>query len=197
MDHEYNVIEKHMSLAKELYTIDEKSKYIMSQFDAKKSKGIRRSGNYIFSDSIKLIYKNIQSCSSLKRFRTFFHLQYFLDELLFDQARTHTKFYVEDDVYDLSKLYFHQGEWVTDLNIQPYEFYEDDSQINIHEAMYLICYLKEFEHLLHDIEIYIKTIKHMNIIKNKLKYAIHRIKKKHKKVWSVLLSTISHNFGST
>lgn len=101
---------------------------------------------------------------------------------------------MEDEVYDLSKLYFHQDEWVSDLNIQQYEFFEDDSQINIHEAMYLVCYLKEYEHLLNDIEMYIKTIKHNNTIKNKLKYAIHRIKKKHKKVWEVLLSAITHNF---
>lgn len=194
-DYEYNIIEKHMQISRELYSIDKKGKYIISQFNTKKSRGIRRrSGNHIFSDTLKIIHRNIHSCCSLKRFRTYFHLQYFLDELLFYQVKTHTKFYTEDDMYDLSKLYFHQDEWVTDLNIQEYQFYEDESEINIHEAMYLVCYLKEYEHILHDIEMYIKTIKHNNTIKNKLKYAIHRIKRKHKKVWSVLLNTISHNF---
>ena len=156
---------------------------------------MRKSGNYIFEDPVKILHRNIQSCSSLNRFRTFFHLQYFLDELLFDQVRTHDKFYTEDSIFDLSKLYFHQEEWVTDLNIQPYEFYADNSGINMHEAMYLVCYLKEYEHLLQTIEMYIKVIKHNTTIKNKLNYTIRRIKKKHKKVWSVLLSTISQNFS--
>lgn len=194
MDYEYIIVEKHIDLSKNLFEVDQKGKYIVEQFNQKKSKGIRRSGNHIFSEDLKIVYRNIHSCCSLKRLRSFFCLQYFLDELLFDQVRNHNKFYMEDEVYDLSKLYFHQDEWVSDLNIQQYEFFEDDTQINIHEAMYLVCYLKEYEHLLNDIEMYIKTIKHNNTIKNKLKYAIHRIKKKHKKVWAVLLSTITHNF---
>jgi hypothetical protein len=101
-------------------------------------------------------------------------------------------FYIEDNTYDISKVYFGQQEWITDLNIQDIEFY-NEPDININEAMYLICYIKDYEKILIEIEEYIKPYKEITHIKSKLKNTIHRIRFRQNRIWTILLLIINKN----
>ena len=196
MDEEYTKIENHIRFARHLNEIDRKGKHIIYEFQAKKSKTMnKRTNTYNFESATSRVYKNILHCLSLKRLRLYFYLQYFLDELLFFEAQNSSIFYIEDAEYNISKLYFGQDEWIADQSYyQKYEFYENTA-INIHEAMYLVCYLKEFDLFLIDLEQYIKPFKEIKRIKTKLRYTIQKIRQRHSDVWKVLLGIINQNFS--
>lgn len=192
---EYTKIEQHMGLSKSLYELDQKGKYIIAELSLKKSSGQRkRSGNYIFLDPISILYNNIITCLSLKRLRLFFCLQFFLDELMYYEVAKTNTFFVEDSSFDICKIYFAQDEWISDTFIQTFEFYQC-KELNIHEAMYLICYLKEYDRLLLDVEEYIKPYKDIKRIKSKLRETIHRIRRRHNSIWNILLDIVQNNIN--
>ena len=193
---EYSKIEQHIFLSKSLYELDVKGKYIMDQIAKKKSTGTRRrSGNYIFTEDISTVFNNLIHCLSLKRLKLYFCMQYFLDELLYHEIKKTSTFFIEDNSYDISKLYFSQNEWISDAFIQKFEFY-DTNDLNINEAMFLVCYLQEYDRFLLDVEEYIKSFKDIKHIKSKLRDTIHRIRFRHKNIWSILITIINQNISS-
>ena len=194
MGDEYSKIQRHLRMSKTMYELDLKGRHIIKELQNKKSTGQRpRSGNYIFESALNVVYKNLLYSLSLKRLRLYYYLQYFLDELLFYEVQNLTQFYIEDDTYGISKVYFNQHEWITDAVIQPYEFYRDND-LNINEAMYLVCFLKEFDLFLQEIESYLKPYKHIKYIKSKLSSTIYKLRKRHNKIWTILLCVINQNF---
>lgn len=189
---EYEKIEKHIEFSTNLFELDLKSRHIILQFNKNKSKGIRRSGTYIFEDKINTIYNNIINCSGLKRLRLYFCLQYFLDEMMYYDVKNTEQFFIEDNTYNISKMYFCQEEWINNISIQEYEFYKIDD-LNMNEAMYLICYLKEFDNFLLKIESYIKAYKDISSIKSKLRDTIYRIRCRHNNIWLILIAIINNS----
>lgn len=194
---EYTKLEQHISLSKTLFDLDIKGKYIINELQRKKSNGVRkRTGTHIFTNDILIVYNNIINCISIKRLRLYFCLQYFLDELMYYEIRNTNNFYIEDNIYPISKIYFGQHEWISDSYLQDFQFYEDSQSININEAMYLVCYLKDYDSFLLDIEEYTNTFKgkkEVSRIRSKLRYSIHKIRCRHKNVWNVLLDIINKN----
>lgn len=197
---EYTKLEQHIALSKTMFDLDAKGKHIIREFQKKKSSGLRkRTGSHIFSDDILIVYNNILNCLSLKRLRLYFCLQYFLDELMYYEIRNTENFYIEDNVYPISKMYFGQHDWISDQLQQEFQFYEDTVSININEAMYLVCYLKEYDSLLLDIEEYtnpFKGNKNVSRIRSKLRETIHRVRCRHKNVWNILLDIINKNIDA-
>ena len=196
---EYTKLEQHMSLSKSLYTLDKKGCYLIEEITKKKNQGTRtRRGSsttsYIFTDDISIIHNNIMNCLSVKRLKMYFCLQYFLDELLYHEVKKSSNFYIEDNSYNIAKIYFGQNEWITDIFIQNFQFYQT-STLNINEAMYLVCYLKDFDRFLLDIEEYIKPFKDIKRIKNKLHDIIHRIRFRHQNIWGILVNIINQNIS--
>lgn len=194
MDEEYTKIENHLKFSKKLYEIDEKGRHIITSFQKKKTKSInKRTQSFLFEKDANIIYRNILYCLSMKRLKLYFYIHFYLDELLYFEAQNSSYFYIEDNTYSLSKIYFGQQEWITDSFVQKYEFYEE-STVSINEAMYLICYLKEYDMILMDLEQYIKPFKNIKSIKSKLRYTIHKIRKRHREVWKVLLDIVNQHF---
>ena len=194
---EYSKIENHIMLSKSIYELDMKGRHIINEFNLKKSIGKKRNGSYIFNESMTIIYNNLIHCLSLKRLKMYFCLQYFLDEVMYHEVTKSNKFYIEDNEYNISQIYFGQDDWIYDVMIQHFHFDAnkdtDSSGLNIHEAMYLICYLKDFDHCLLHIEDYIKPFKTIPRIKSKLRYTFHRIRVRHNYIWPLLLSIINEN----
>lgn len=197
---EYTKLEQHMALSRALFDLDTKGRHIVKEFQEKKSSGVRkRTGTHVFNDDILIVYNNIVNCLSLKRLRLYFCLQYFLDELMYYEIKNTGLFYIEDSAYPISKVYFGQQDWIPDTHLQEFQFYEDKRSININEAMYLVCYLKEYDSLLLDIEEYtnpFKGNKNVSKIRSKLRDTTHRIRCRHKNVWDVLLEIINNNIDS-
>lgn len=195
MDHdEYNKIESHISLSKSIYELDMKGRHIINEFIEKKNIGKKRNGSFIFSESMNVVYNNLMYCLSLKRLRLYFCLQYFLDEVMYHEINKTDKFYIEDNAYNISEIYFGQENWIYDVVIQKFNF-DKENDLNMNEAMYLICYLKEFDQCLLNIEEYIKPIKNISKIKGKLRYTFHRIRIRHNAIWTILLSIIHENIS--
>ena len=199
---EYNKIENHIMLSKSIYELDMKGRHIINEFNEKKSIGKKRNGSFMFNESMTIIYNNLIHCLSLKRLKMYFCLQYFLDEVMYHEVTKTNKFYIEDNVYNISQIYFGQDDWIYDVMIQHFQFDNRknenldgnlDGNLNIHEAMYLICYLKDFDQCLLTIEDYIKPFKTIPKIKSKLRYTFHRIRVRHNYIWPILLSIINEN----
>lgn len=195
---EYKKIENHIMLSKSIYELDMKGRHIINEFNQKKSIGKKRNGSFMFNESMTIIYNNLIHCLSLKRLKMYFCLQYFLDEVMYHEVTKTNKFYIEDNVYNISQIYFGQDDWIYDVMIQHFQFDNRkdktcDGNLNIHEAMYLICYLKDFDQCLLTIEDYIKPFKTIPKIKSKLRYTFHRIRVRHNYIWPILLSIINEN----
>lgn len=197
-EEEYKKIENHIMLSKSIYELDMKGRHIINEFNQKKSIGKKRNGSFMFNESMTIIYNNLIHCLSLKRLKMYFCLQYFLDEVMYHEVTKTNKFYIEDNVYNISQIYFGQDDWIYDVMIQHFQFDNRkdescDGNLNIHEAMYLICYLKDFDQCLLNIEDYIKPFKTIPKIKSKLRYTFHRIRVRHNYIWPLLLSIINEN----
>ena len=153
---EYNSLEKHIQFSTKLYTLNQKGRHILSQFYKNKPTRIKRSGEPEYNQTISLIVQALQDTLNYRKFcfRLFFNLQYYLDELMFKEILNLKTFYIEDNEYELTKLYFDYT-WLEErCDIKKYDFYKDPD-INIDEAMYLVCFLKEYDAVLLEIEEYI------------------------------------------
>jgi hypothetical protein len=78
-----------------------------------------------------------------------------MEELLFKEVHTYDKFYVEDNEYDLTRLYFDQSSWIQNQDIQCFEL-DESPNLDATEAMCLVCFLKEYEDFLFSIEEHVR-----------------------------------------
>lgn len=191
---EYNKIENHIIFSKNIYLLKKKGRNILTELEIKKYESKNRKGSLIFIPDITIIYTNLSNIVEKKRhsLRLCFCLTYYLDELMFGEIKTLDKFVIEDQHYDLTKLYSHPEEWIDDQEIQNVSL-DNEKNFNINEAMFLVCYLKEFENLFLEIEEYLKSFKESYKIKKKLLRIINRFRLKFKNIWDIILKTINNN----
>lgn len=194
---EYTKIEQHMSFSRGLYLLKKKGKGILEQFDQKKYQRKTKKKTNVFSHDASIIYNNLSNIVNRSRhsLQLSFCLQYYLDELMFVEIKNLHTFIVEDQHFDLTKLYYYPSEWMQDQETQCFEFYSD-CDLNMHEAMYLVCYIKDFENFLLEIEDYLKTHKDSNRIKKKVLRVANRIRLKFRVVWDVIIGVINSNFST-
>jgi len=193
---DYSKIEKHIKISELLFIIDKKGKYLLSQIKDKKYVKKKKSGNVILNDNMTKIYNIFVSILNIRKFipRLYFTLQYYLDELLLEEHKDINTFFIEDNEYELTKLYFNQIAWILDQDIQEYQL-DIGVDFNINESMFIVCFLREYEDVLLFIENYIIEIK-MNKIKQKLLNTIIKIKKKLKIIWDIILEIINNSLYS-
>lgn len=190
---EYSKIENHLSFSKTIYLIKQKGKNILENFKKHKYEKKNRRGASLFIGDVSTIYINLTNIvhKTNNTLNLFFCLKYYLDELMFGEIKNLTTFTIEDQNYDLTKVYYHASEWIQDQDTQSFEFY-DEMEVNINEAMYLVCYLKEFEDLFLQIEEYLKTFKDTYTIKKKLIRITNRLRLKLKIIWDIIIEIINN-----
>lgn len=189
--HEYSKVEAHMEFSRLLFLIDKKGKHVLSELASKKLERRRRNGTSVLIGDVKRLYTQLVHVLNVKRFshRLFSSLQYHLDELLFKEVKEYDKFYIEDDVYDLTKLYYDPSSWLQNNDIQ--EFVLDEStDITISESMCLVCFLREYEDLLFSLEEYIRDVDYIEL-RNSIMKTIRCIKHKLKVIWDIVTNVIS------
>lgn len=188
---EYDKIESHMELSRTMFLIDKKGKHILSQFDLKKFERKKRTGANVFSEDVNKIYTTLVTILNVNKFspRLYISLQHYMEELLFREVSNHTKFYIEDDEFELTRLYFDQSSWIRDQDIQPFQL-DTSPVLDSSESMCLVCFLKEYEDFLFTIEEYIRDINENKIV-NELLKTIRRIKIKLRVIWNVVVEIIS------
>ena len=189
---EYSKIEQHMIFSKTLHQLKGKGKNILKEFDEKKFDRQTKKRKNVFIGNTSIIYSNIANIIAKSKYslQLGMSLQFYLDELMFNEIKNIQTFVIEDQDYDLTKLYYHPTEWIQDNDLQIFNFYAE-TDININESMYLVCYLKEYENFLLEIEDYLKNFKDKYSIKKKLLKLINRIRLKFKIIWEIIINIIS------
>lgn len=188
---EYTKIENHIEFSRQLFLIDKKGKNILLEMELKKYERKKRTGGCVFKSEADKVYTNLVHILNVKKFshRLYFTLQFYMDELLFKEVDTCTKFYIEDSEYELTNIYFDQLSWITNSDIQEYQL-EIGTEFNLNEAMYLTCFLRDFETLLFDIEEYISDLKNCRL-KKILLNTLSRIRYKQKIIWNIVIEIIN------
>ena len=178
----YSKIEYHIELSKRMYAINQKGLHLIQEFKTKKY--TRKKGNMpIFKNPLATIYTNLLNVLNYRRL--YMTLKNHLDALLFNDNRNkYTKFYIENNEYDLTRLYYDQECWIQNQDIQRYEL-DQGADLDITETMCLVCYLREYEEFLFMIEDYTKQ-EYKDIYKT-----MCRIRYKLNVVWDIVTNHIT------
>lgn len=174
---EYEVLEKHIHLSKELDILNHLGKRIIKEIEQKKHIRQKKSGAYVFTIEITTIYNLLCDVTNIKKFnklRLFFCMQYYLDELLFDEIKTLESFQIEDDSYKLTDLYFNQSTWnkideEENLNIS------NDKFLNSDEAVLIRTYEFRYKSYLDRLNNYLEHRNQTNYIRKKISRITNRI----------------------
>ena len=181
---EYEVLEKHIQLSKELDLLNHLGKRIIKDIEHKKHIRQKKSGVYVFTIEINTIYNLLSDVTNIKKFnklRLFFCMQYYLDELLFDEIKTLESFQIEDESYNLTDLYFNQSSWnkIDDTeNIEETLNITSDKFLNSDEAMLIRDYELRYKSFLDKLNIYLEHRNQTNYIRKKISRITNRINNK-------------------
>jgi hypothetical protein len=194
---EYNIIEKHIEFSRELHSLNLIGKSIIKSIELKKHLRIKRSGNYVFGPDVLVIYNNIIDLTNIKRFnklRLYFCIQYYLDELLFNDIKTLDIFNIEDESYKLTDLYFNQSLWnpllLDDINIGNFT---DDKFLTADEAIILKSYIRQYINFMESLTVYLDTLIDIDYIKRKITNIFNKIRLKIILVDTILIKIIGED----
>ena len=183
---EYDKINDHLQISKDLHRINMKGKCILHQLE-KKNIRIKRTGTFVFNTEIGIVYNAIVDITNIKRFnklRLFFCIQYYLDELLYRQVRNLDHFTIEDDEYKLPDIYFNQNLWnpIDENDLSIYNFAGNEKQFLDEEIKFIKLYFKEYTFFLDDIKARLNNVNGIESIKFKLTRIFNRILRKLEKI---------------
>ena len=104
-------------------------------------------------------------------------MQYYLDELLFDEIKTLESFQIEDESYKLTDLYFNQSSWnkIDDTEILNIT---NDKFLNSDEAMLIRDYELRYKSFLDKLNSYLEHRNQTNYIRKKISRITNRINTK-------------------
>lgn len=177
----YNIIQNHMKVSEALYEINLLGKHVLREIQLKKNTKIGGRKGYAFGKEYEIIFNSIHETINMRRFRSrlYLSLQYYLDEALFNTIpETCETFYIEDDVYDLTALYFDQSLWIRTNGPQMFELLPS-TEFQVDDAVLLNCFFKKYETLLSDIEKLLSSTPDSVRYKRKINQVITRIRAKH------------------
>lgn len=190
----YGKIEQHMQISESLYEMDLLGKHFIEEIKANKNTKIGRRG-LILRKEYDTILTSINETINLRRFksRLFLTLQYYLDEAMFDVVPESIEcFFIEDDKYDLTKLYFDQEQWIRHNGIQRFSLTKNVDLV-IDEALLINCFFMKYETLLKDIERLVMDVSEDKRYKRKILQVITKIRAKHNPSISIIEATINED----
>lgn len=175
----YN-IDKHMLISEQLYEIHMLGKHILQELKITKNTK-SRPRSITFVQEYDIIYSSINDTINLGRFRSrlFLTLKYYLDEALFAGIPEHIQyFYIANESYNLTKLYFDQDQWIKEIYIQEFSF-TNVIHFNADDAILINCFFMKYEYLLKEIEQLVSKVPNNKKYKRKITQVLARIRKKH------------------
>lgn len=191
----YSKIEAHINFGIRLFLIDKKGKHILEEIDMKKFQQKNKKGKSVLSDDMKKINKSLISILNVKKFtpRLYLSLIYFLDELLFkDVDEYNDKFYIDENEYNLTKIYFDPHSWIHQ-DIQKF-ILDATPNMDLTEAMCLICFLREYDDFLLDVDCYVReNCKDDKRLRKGFHKTNEKIRCKLKSIWDIVLNVIQNS----
>lgn len=176
----YGKVKEHMRVSEALYEIDLLGKHILDEIRCHKNTRPGRRGVSL-PKGYETMYSCINETINLWRFksRLFLTLQYYLDEALFDVTpESIENFYIEDDSYNLTKLYFDQEQWIRHNGIQRFTL-TDEVEPNVEDALLINSFFMRYESLMKVIEGLVTDVSDEKRYKRKILQVITRIRGKH------------------
>ncbi len=186
IQNEYDVIDVHKDFSMRLFLTNKMGRHLLSELEKKPS-----------SKMISTITHNMNEILNIRILsnNSMLLLLNCLDEILFFQVESLNHFYIDSSRYSLTQLYFNQTEWIDYQKIQIYKL-DMEPDLNNNEAMLFVCFLRQYEDILLNIDEYISN-NNDKIGKNQQRnfHMISRkIRIKMKIIWDFLLEIIRENF---
>lgn len=150
----YTWIQKHMQISQNMYDIDQLGKHLIHEIAVKKNMKTGKQRSLILSKEYEQIYNSINDTINVWRFksRLYLTLQYYLDEALFNGIDENEEFfYIGDESYELTKLYFNQESWIHTQDPQKCQLF-NTHDLNVEEALLLRCFFSNYENMMKYIE---------------------------------------------
>lgn len=195
---EYQKVNQHIEWSRMLFQVDQYGKDILHQFERKKYTRILRSGRSVFSGEIETIYNCFVDILNVKklRYRLYFCLLYYLDDLMFSQIKHLEHFYTDEKYIELTRLYLCQDSWLKD------ELYGEKvsscdfnlgQDLEKDDILQITFFLRMYENTLFTIQKITENhhqSTEINLIYDKINRNIGRIHNKSRKIWEILEKNI-------
>lgn len=172
---EYKRIEKHIDYSKALYTMNKRALTLTKELDKK-----RRCNKYdVVVEGVYIILQKLCKhhtiCSN-----SYTSLVDLLDEILFCEVQTINNFYIDENKYPLSFIYFNQQEWIDDYDVPYQDFVLDkNSNLSFLEAILVNCFIDDYENTILEVEADIKSTPQQDIrLWRKVLRNLNRLKKR-------------------
>uniref|UniRef100_A0A6C0BF10 Uncharacterized protein n=1 Tax=viral metagenome TaxID=1070528 RepID=A0A6C0BF10_9ZZZZ len=176
----YSWIQHHINLSECLYDIDRYGKHILEEIRSKKNQKTNKRG-LLLSQEYTNVYDSIFDTINVQRFksRLYLTLQYYLDEALFNPLNENEEFfYIDDECYELTKLYFDQEHWIRNTEIQKFSL-TFQTELTTEDAMLLRCFFTKYSEVTNQVEKLLELITGNHRFKPKIKSVIGKIRQKH------------------
>lgn len=177
----YSWIQKHINISENLYNIDKLGKHFLEQIAAKKNMKAANRKGLLLSKEYETIYNSIHETINVYRFRSrlYLTLQYYMDEAMFNMIdESESYFYIGDDSFELTKVYFGQDTWINS-DIQRFELEASKETPECEEALLMRCFFADYEKILTQIEALLRDIEDDTNYKTQIFKVIGRIRGKH------------------
>jgi len=194
----YSWIQKHINISEELYNIDKLGKHFLEQIATKKNMKATNRKGLLLSKEYDTIYNSIHETINVYRFRSrlYLTLQYYMDEAMFNMIdESESYFYIGDESYELTKLYFGQDIWISGGDIQRFEL-STNSSLQCEEALLIRCFFADYEKLLERIEVLLADIEDERNYKTQILRVIGKIRGKHSMSLTILEDMIKKDLES-
>ena len=192
----YSWIQKHIHISEDLYNIDKLGKYFMEQIALKKNlKNGNRKG-LLLPKEYETIYNSINETINVYRFRSrlYLTLQYYMDEAMFNKIdESEEYFFIGDECFELTKMYFGQDAWINSVDVQRFEL-PHDIKLECEEAVLMRCFFTDYEKILQRIEALLNDVDDGINFKTQICKAIGKIRSKHSVSVSLLEDVIKKDF---
>lgn len=189
----YTWIQKHMQISEDMYDIDQLGKQLIYEITVKKNMKTGKQRSLVLSKEYEILYHSINDTINVWRFksRLYLTLQYYLDEALFNGIDENEEyFYIGDDSYELTKLYFNQESWMQLHEPQKFEFL-DTHELNVEEALLIRCFFNRYEGMMKHIETLIEGS--TASFKAPITKVLSKIRQKHSIALSILDDIIARD----
>lgn len=186
---EYNTLEQHVHFSKSLHRINYMGHYIGSELKMKKAE---------MEPLVNLVQYTVNTTTRAKLIGTctlFNELICYLDELLFADVEHLTHFYIEEDAYPITKVYYSQ-DWIQDQEYSDFEL-EESCSLDEGEIMIIIVWINEYLSVIDSVSDYVdqsstKYTTHMKllVIIEKISERLEILKDR---LYNVIRESIEHN----
>jgi hypothetical protein len=177
----YSWIQKHIQISEDLYNIDKLGKYFLEQITLKKNLKVGNRKGLLLSKEYEMIYNSINETINVYRYRSrlYLTLQYYMDEAMFNKIDESEKFFfIGDECFELTKMYFGQDVWINNVDVQRFEL---PAEVNLQceEALLIRCFFTDYEKILKRIEALLEEVEDGMHYKTQISKAIGKIRSKH------------------